>query len=484
MKPRWSRLSVLVLAGVFPLLSAATGTGPAGADVNPRFEAFVEPFEPSKIEELSFPTFTAAGKRLKPSRWRVVSGTGNERENYLAATKSGMLLDFGGSWLKFSTDEGKTWSVVLPDPELRDYWNIEGTVAVAPGGDVVASAQDYPPGVAMTFKYEAEEDQWFYGLAKMHTPLMDRPSIGIVPGPFTVGGSEVPYISVLRGGFYFAKSPWFYSFDGLNYSLPTSKLATALATTPAAPSGPLETEKWDELDWIQSYEQIGISPYGRSKALAERPSFVSHDPAGHAPRSIFHPTSFQWRAYEYPKGGPAPNGPRPTDPLLIEDVGRTVADSAGNLHHVSVTESSIQYMLSADGAKTWTTREIPLLPGYRIDAPTGYWRSFKASGHEQTSLLVLHAVKQSPSETVDESDAPLATRELVYRFSFRSGVPKVTRVHVLGKGGFGCLFGGSASAALVDGICDFPAAALLPGGRAAVSFTDSAHESPAVAIEL
>lgn len=487
MKTAWKRLGALALAGIFPLLSASSGASSAGVDMSPRLEAFVEPFEPSKIEELRFPTFTAQGKRLKPSRWRVVSGTGNERENYLAATESGMLLDFGGSWLRFSTNEGRTWSQVLPAPELRELYNYEGTVAVAPGGDIVASAQDWPPGVAMTFKYEAEDKQWFYGWAKLNTPLMDRPSIGIVPGPFTISGSQVPYISVLRGGFYFSKSPWFYSLDGLNYSLPTNKLATSLATTPAAPTEPLETEKWDELDWIQSYEQIGISPYGRGKAIADRPSFVGlgrSDPTGHAPRSIFDPTTLQWHAYEYPAGGPPPNGPKPDDPLLIEDIGRTVADSAGNLHHVLATESSIKYMLSGDGGKTWTTRDIPLLPGYRIDGPTGYWRTFKASGSEATSMLVVHAVKQDPNETVDAEDAPLATRELVYRFSFRDGVPKVTKVHVLGEGGFGCLFVGSASSRLVDGICDFPSAALLPGGRAVVSFTDSAHQQPAVAIEL
>lgn len=471
-----------VLLTAVTLLPATTIGRPAGARIPVRFDAMIEPFEEASVEEIAFPTFDAQGRKLKATRFRVVSGTGNDRENYLASTEAGMLLDFGGEWLRFSEDEGQTWFSVLPAPELRDWWSYEGAVATAPGGDVVAAGQDaLVSGVfrALTFKYEAGVDKWIYSMAESSSPFLDRPAIGVLPGPFEIAGMTVPYVSVLRGGFFSTKSYWTYSLDGLNYDLANSRFADT--ATGLGSSGPLDVEPWAELDWIQPHELIGLAPYGPSKVLAERPSIGAFDTESHAPRSILDPSTFRWRAHEFPKDGPqqttATECAETVSFSCLASEGRTLGDSKGNLHHVSLQKDRLVYLFSRDGGETWSSSETPLLDGYSVQKSNSeLYKSVKVSGAENTSVVVVHAIK---------SQDPLTTKDLVYRFSFRGGHPKVNKIHVLGRGDFSCLVGGvSVSGGKPQASCDFPSITLLEGGRFAVSFTDATHREPAVAIEL
>lgn len=453
------------------LAASATSVGAASyPPAAPKLEAEVVPYDEARVEEMSVATFDGNGRPLKATTWRVVSGTGNDRENYLAATKDGMLLDFGGEWIRFSTDDGRTWSQVLPAEELRPWYGYEGTVAVAPGGDVVAFAQDYPPGLALTFKYEAASRKWFYSTSKMHAPALDRPALGVLPGPFTIGPLEVPYVSVIRGGFFLSKTPWYYSFDGLNYAVPNSRAADAAT---GSSSEALRIEPWEELDWVQPHELNAITPFGRGHALAEKPSLGAFDLDATAPRTILDPGTLRWSAYSFPGSGPEQG--QVTD---LAARGRTLVDSTGLLHHTSMRDAAIVYKTSADGGATWATRTFPLLPGYGVTnggAGRESAKSFKVNGAAATAAVVVHAIKQME---------PLVTQDLVYRFSLRDGLPRLKRIYALGAADFGCRPGGLATTTAPDGNCDFPSVVLLPGGRIAASFTDAAHPEPSIAVQL
>ena len=475
--PRIGVLLSLVLAAVTVTLSA-----PIGAQIPPKHEAVVEPFA-AHVSEASFPTLDPTGKPLGRTRWRVVAGTGNIRENYLASTESGMLLDFGGEWLRFSEDEGRTWSSVIPTEEYMNWWSFEGAVAVAPGGDVVAAGQDAPAsGVfrAMTFKYEADVKKWFFSFAESSAPAFDRPAIGVLPGPFEIANQTVPYISVLRGGILFGKSYWTYSLDGLNYGLVNARFVDGMASVPV--TEPLEVDRWPELDWIQSHDLIGVTPLGRGKALAEKPSVGVWETEAHAPRTILDPTTLRWTRYDF-----SPEGPPPSTivncvdeiewPDCLASEGRTLADSRGNLHHVvfSWEENSILYWFSSDGGATWRKVKTPLLDGYEAPFNAGLDKTFRVSGAHHKTAVVVHTIK---------SRDPLVTQDLVYEFSFRKGPPRVKRIHVLGDGGYSCFPDSTAADLTAEGACDFPSVTFLRGGRLAVSFTDAAHREPAIAIEL
>ena len=476
---RTRRGRIVVLALLAGLVTSSVV--PTHAQVPLRFEAVLEPFE-APVSTRSFPTFDAKGRRLAPTRWRIITGTGNDRENYLASTKAGMLLDFGGEWLRVSNDEGLTWSSVLPPEEFREWWSYEGAVAVAPGGDIVAAGQDaLISGVfrAMTFKYEVAADQWYFSFAESSSPFLDRPAIGVLPGPFEIADQVVPYISVLRGGLLLSKSYWAYSTDGLNYTLANSRLADALSTLPE--TEPLAVEKWSELDWIQSHDMIGIAPLGRSRALAERPSIGAFDTESHAPRTILDPTTLRWVPYEFGAEGPPQTSVSncidgTNNPPCMASEGRTLADARGNLHHISYGDDGvITYWFSRDGGKTWDKTTTPLLKGYTAPFNAELSKSFKVSGAHQTTAVVVHAI---------QSEEPLVTQDLVYIYSFRAGTPRVQKIHVLGDGDFSCFVGGTSATMTAEAACDFPSITFVDGGRIAVSFTDAAHPEPAIALQL
>lgn len=475
---RSARLPLIAALLALSVLSAAS----TEAQVPLKFEAVTEPFE-AHVSEASFPTFDARGKPLDRTRWRVVAGTGNERENYLASTESGMLLDFGGEWLRFSEDEGRTWSSVLPTEEFMNWWSFEGAVAVAPGGDIVAAGQDaLASGVfrAMTFKYEAAVEKWFFSFSESHSPFLDRPAIGVLPGPFQIANETVPYISVLRGGLLAGKGYWTYSLDGLNYGLVNARFVDGMTSLPR--TEPLEVEKWSDLDWIQSHDLIGITPLGHGKAMSERPSMGAWDTETHAPRSILDPTTLRWTAYDFSEDGP----PKTTVancadeveyPDCMESEGRTLADSRGNLHHIvfSFKGHSIVYWFSSDGGEKWHKMVFPLLEGYEAPFNAGLDKSFRVSGARNKTAVVVHAIK---------SKDPLVTRDLVYEFSFAKGLPRVQKIHVLGSGDYSCFPDFTAADLTAEYSCDFPSITFMPGGRLAVSFTDSKNVEPAIAIEL
>src|SRR3712207_6069950 len=97
-------IAVLALAAV-----AATALGQTAG-----IPARTQDYNNAQIEEVDYPVLDAANNPVGDATWRVVRNTGNCCENYLAATKQGQLLDFGGTYLRFSNDKGETWKEVRP----------------------------------------------------------------------------------------------------------------------------------------------------------------------------------------------------------------------------------------------------------------------------------------------------------------------------------------------------------------------------------
>jgi hypothetical protein len=100
----------------------------------------------AQVVDIQRPVSVQTYKTINPGtgavgtqRWRVIQGTGNCCENYLTSTSSGRLYDFGGSYLNYTDDRGLTWKSVRP---LEPLVNGEGTVDVAPNGDVIGVEWD------------------------------------------------------------------------------------------------------------------------------------------------------------------------------------------------------------------------------------------------------------------------------------------------------------------------------------------------------
>ena len=90
----------------------------------------------------------------------------NQPEEVLQAVLSqGRLLDFGGTYINFSDDRGKSWKQVRPQTPLV---NGEGTIDLAPNGDVIAIGWDpYSGDHLQSFKYEAFSGKWWWSTKKM-----------------------------------------------------------------------------------------------------------------------------------------------------------------------------------------------------------------------------------------------------------------------------------------------------------------------------
>jgi len=440
-------LRSLTIAGLVALVSlpAATSAQVGG------LPASVVDYSQAVVQEFSFPTYDARGRAGDPAKWRVVQGTGNCCENYLSSSARGRLFDFGGTFLRFSDDLGKTWKEVRSISRLV---NGEGALSGAPNGDIVGATWDpYSGDHLLSFKYDAETETWLHQELILKTPFFDRPWFSVIPGPFTFGTIETPYITVLKGGWP-SKDLAYYSLDGLNYFLPTEK-DTAAATGQ-------EVQKWlkvkpsPALDWIQPNTSTGITPLGNLGALwTARDSFS----VGGSELALMSPPNIEWEPFSFPKG---------------DGDGRYLVDSRGRLHRVVPISNDdgdatrFRYEISSDGGRTWSKRVVDLPERHHIED----W-DFKVNARLGVAAIGIHAHRNEKEESKE------ADQDLVYKLDIRSSKSKVMRLYYVGNGD------ANVGAGLGSNLrFDFATITILPSGHIATSFVDQAHTTPAMAILL
>ena len=442
---------VAVLTAV--LATAASGQLPVSLD------AQVVPYTPP----VSQATFSVRdyGKDGAPSTddrggtatWRVIQATGNCCENYLTSTQGGRLFDFGGTYINFSDDRGLTWRQVRP---LTPLVNGEGTIVLAPGGDVVGVGWDpYSGDHLQAYKYEADTGKWLYTETPLHQPFYDREWVTVVPGPFTIDGQTVEYVSFLKGGAP-SKELWYWSTDGLNYTQVSSKIVDKTLSGAAAKA--VATTARADADWNQANTNAGMTTLGNRGLLAS-PDY----PSSNTSWSLFDGNAFEWV--------PAKLGDGTTPTGLFQ------VDSAGRLHNVIPQGSRFTYRWSADNGATWKSLDVPL------PADTGVEEiDFRANRSAGIAAVLVHA-----QDTTTGTD-----HDLVYKIGIgkKDASPRLQRLYEVGLADL------NATSGLGNDVrMDFQTVTIFKDGRLAVSFLDSttktnapstgaARPSPAVAVEL
>ena len=421
---------ILVLLTTF---AAIAGIGSSAAALpSPALQAQVVPIQrPTTI--VSYPTADYGKKaaRSGTTAWRVVQGTGNCCENYLTTTPAGRLLDFGGSFINYTDDRGVTWYQVRP---LTPLVNGEGTIVVAPNGDVDAIGWDpYSGDHLQAFKYEAFSGKWFYAEQPLHQPFYDREWITVLPGPFSINGQTFPYITFVKGGYPW-KDPAFYSTDGLTYTDASSAFVDETLNTPV--QSYLKTAADSTFDWIQPNTGTGMTPLGAGSALVSGEFTTDW--------GLLDPATLSWRTFTYP-GGASPQG--------LHQV-----DSAGRINEVIPRGSGFDYRISADGGQSWHAASVALPAGFSIDQI-----DFRANMALGVGAVAVHALS---SETGNDQD-------FVYKFNIATTQPTLVRRYTIGKGDTGSAAGVGNSVRM-----DFQTIAILPDGRLAVSFLDSTTHYP------
>jgi hypothetical protein len=413
-------------------IAAALGAGVAASTPLPVLEANVVAIQ-RPAATVSYPTVDYPGKAARngTTRWRVVQGTGNCCENYLTSTQQGRLLDFGGSYVDFSDDRGLTWKQVQP---LTPLVNGEGTIDVAPNGDIVGIGWDpYSGDHLQAFKYEAFSGRWFYAEQPLHTPFYDREWVTVVPGPLSIDGATYPYVTFLKGG-YPSKEDWLYSTDGLTYTDVSSKFVddTLNGTT----AGPLTTAKVATADWTQGNANTGLTALGGGSALA------APDELGGW--SVLDPATLTWHGYQLPDG---------SDPSGLFQV-----DSAGRVHNLVLHGTSFDYRTSTDGGKTWRSVGVPLPQGFSIDQI-----DFRANRSAGVAAVVVHALS---SQTGNDQD-------FAWKLDISKDQAILKRRYTVGLGDTGSAAGVGNSVRM-----DFETVTIFSDGRLALSFLDSTTQYP------
>ena len=408
---------VALIAALFPgLASGVEGVG---------LPAKIVDFAPERIEMQQHPTtdFGATegteDDRVGTTDWRVVMGTGNCCENHLGVTSTGRIFDIAGSYVNYSDDQGVTWKSVQP---LTGLINGEGSIAVAPNGDVLAIEWDaYTGDHLLAYKYVAETDEWLTFDNPIHHPVYDRPWITVVPGPFTVGPleREVPYITLVIGGTG-VKEPMFMSTDGLSYQEISSRTLDGLTDTPAQGWLPIEADA--SFDWIQPIRNAAATPLGGGRALAGG--------------FMLNPDDLHWDAWTLPNGQPPPT--------FIQ------IDSRGRIHELKDTNEGFDYRISADNGQSWTTTSVP----YPLTIGSPVQTDFHAN-----AAVGIAAV----STRVNNQD-------WLYKFDITGDAARLTRRYRVGLGNAQAAPGvGQLTAPRFD----FQTVAIMPDGRLALSFLDA-----------
>jgi hypothetical protein len=440
-----ARLAPLAVATAV-LATAASGQLPVSLDA--QVVALAPP-----ISEQTHPSrdygkdgVPSSDDRTATTTWRVVQDTGNCCENYVTTTREGRLLDFGGTYVNYSDDRGLTWSQVRP---LTPLVNGEGTIVLAPDGDVLGVGWDpYSGDHLQAYKYEADTGKWRYTETPLHQPFYDREWVAVVPGPFTIDGETVPYISFLKGGWP-SKELWYWSTDGLNYTNVSSKIVDQTLSGAAART--LATTARADADWNQPNTNGGMTTLG-DHALLAAPDYPSSNSAW----SLFDGQAFAWVPVQL-GDGTTPNG-------LFQ------VDSAGRLHNVIPQGSRFTYRWSADNGTTWKSLDVTLPEGAAIEEI-----DFRANRAAGVAAVLIHAQDNMTGNDFDT----------VYKLAIgkRDATPTLLRSYRVGLGNLNATSGVGNDVRM-----DFQTITIFPDGRVAISFLDSTTGSsgpaPALAIEL
>ncbi|MBA2529857.1 MAG: hypothetical protein H0V19_07855 [Euzebyales bacterium] len=219
----------------------------------------------------------------------------------------------------------------------------EGAISLAPNGDVVGVEWDpYSGDHLLAFKFDAATQRWSYSELPLHTPFYNREWIAVIPGPFTIDGRQVPYISFIKGG-YPSKELWLYSTDGLTYTEASSKVVDETFTGSTEQALPPVADP--SFDWIQPNTNGELVPLGAGAALAA-PDYPFLDDTW----SLFDGERLRWTGYRFPGG--------------VEPQGRFQVDSAGRLQAVAIhahddgraTDRDLLYKLDIGGDRARVTR--------------------------------------------------------------------------------------------------------------------------------
>jgi hypothetical protein len=461
------RRPLAIAAAAALALSPLAGLAAAGSPVPPLPPGSATPHAVKEAVRVSaYPVYNGSGRRIGTARWRISAAGGNCCETYVSGTPSGRIVESGGTYPWYTTDEGRHWYQVRFDlPDQNDNGEAiaggEGATVIGPGGDVYGVTWDaYSGDHLKAYRYTAQTNTWQASEVVMKTPFYDRPWLTYAQGPFTLDGTKTQHILDVTGG-GITKDVDTLSADGLNYSDPSffyydEKQSTA--TTVRIP-----TVRNAAADWWQPHPWTSTLPLTSGGVLRFE---NNEDVTGQAacPIARLNRASSTWQCVH----------------LVGSFNGVVRQDSRGYLTEVypAAGDTALVLATSRDGGRHWqaTTLRPPAHTGTKLETPDLY--DVVANGRLRQAVV---------SARFD--DATGNGHDMVFRVSTAKAQPRTLATYVVGKGDINTANDVTGSAGFRF---DYESVTLLPDGHIAVTFDDSTclqptardpqHKSPEVAI--
>src|SRR3954449_11240293 len=180
--------------------------------------------EPVRVS--AYPVYDGRGHRVGTAKWRISPAGGNCCETYIAATRTGRIVESGGTYPWYTDDRGKHWYEVKFDiPDQNDNGQAvaggEGATVIGPHDDIYGVTWDaYSGDHLQAYRYTAQTKTWDVSEVVMKTPFYDRPWLTYARGGFALSGGQTKKLLDVTGG-GITKDVDTFSSDGLDYSDPS-----------------------------------------------------------------------------------------------------------------------------------------------------------------------------------------------------------------------------------------------------------------------
>jgi len=408
-----------------------------------------------------------ANTTLGNATWAVFDAEngGNCCEHYLAATKDGWILNFGGEYPTWSEDRGHTWQewrpTILTQFGCRTpKYTVpgqeglgEGSIVQATNGDIISMGWfPYPSSSGgdqfYAFFYDAAEEEWSWCYNRTPEPFYDRSWQVEVVGPIDSLYGSGPWASLVISNFWHqvGNLGGQISVDGLNYEY--LNFPDRDANLEVIEVDLTNSDLGIEWDFTKPHKEMRSFPVP-SGGLYFPDYFLDGTDA-------FLDTSLEWNAATTLGGASLPSE-------------YCSFDSSGALHCVTATGTNILHQLSWDGGESWGNQSYNL-----SDVATSLeeWE-FHANG--DNDLFVLNVRYQAiENETGDTPDIDVAWHVRGYSESMEPDL-----LTYIGQGDLD-----STSGAGADIRFDFASMGILPDGGAFIAYHDSTDPDPLFGVEL
>src|SRR3954464_14744362 len=249
-------------------LSVALGSATAFAGITGPAPLPTSGATPTKISvpvrTSSYAVYDAHGHKAGTARWRISAAGGNCCETYVSLTRSGRVVESGGTYPWYTDDRGKhCYQVKFEIPDQNDNGKAiaggEGATVIGPHDDIYGVTWDaYSADHLQAYRYTAQTKKWDVSEVVMKTPFYDRPWLTFVRGSFTLpsGGHTRHLLDVTGGGI--TKDVDTFSADGLDYGDPSFFFGDEQRAAPG--TFRIRTVRNTDADWWQPHPHANTLP--------------------------------------------------------------------------------------------------------------------------------------------------------------------------------------------------------------------------------